>query len=286
MSLTEWKSFWTIRSASVWVTKKYRKTLTLLGLFSWAFNAGLQRFLEQSIDFASIASSMEQSIATKLPALVSQMESWIAPTRESISGIYADARILLQPQLPMIMWIRLWWTLISILLYMIVAHITLTEVQRDKSITHQWVSLNEIFKKIFWQLIPYMLTVLLQTLVTLFFLGIFIIPGIIVWTYFMFTNIIVLDQNKYFFSAMKESWRIVKWRWRETTWIAFSLVFIAMIILIFLWSVSGFIAGWVWDSGIQIAISGMVTTVFALFIQILLVTFYVRWKETAQTTSG
>jgi len=269
-----------IRKTSIQVAKKYRKSLTLIWLFSWAFNAGIQRYISETVDFNGVATALEQWINTNLSSLLNTLENWEQLWVDAIASIYGGARALIQPHLPVIWGLWILGAVVSILIYMIIAHLTLHYAHDPAWEESTQIIFWNILHKVVRQFFPYVVTVLLQSVVTLFFLGLFIIPGIIVWTYFMFTNIVALDQEKYFFAAMKESRSIVKHRWRNSTWVAFSIVFLAIIALIFLGSITTFVASWFSDIWTQMALSSMVTAVFSLFIQILLVVFYVRRKKT------
>ena len=279
MNLTEWTPFSSIRYTTGQVVKHTRKSLILLGLASRVFSQWTQRYLDKNIGFTELYSNISSSITSKVPLIEQMILQWDVLWMDTLTLIYGDAWAMIQPHLPLMgtMWIL--WIIFSIIIYMVVAHLTIDSIEWN---TTTW---GQRTTKIIKQFIPYLITVSMQGFATLLLFSLFIIPWIIVWVYWMFTNIISLHKDIWYWNAMKESRATVKWRRRKTSWVIFSLVLSAMIWIILVSSVSSFLIGWITDSVTEMWIITMIAAILGVIIQVLIVTFYLRWEKTKIITS-
>jgi len=276
--MTHWSSFGSIWKTALDTAKHHRKVVVLLWLLSRVFSQWTNRFLDTKLGFQELMVWVEQNIQNKIPALLSSLQNGQALGVDSIWLVYGDAWALIQPHLPSIIGIRIIGTLLSILVYMIIAHLTMDHARGTER--NLWAVFSEIGK----EFIPYALTVLMQWLITLMLFGLFIIPGIIAGLYWMFTNIVSLDKKLYYRAAMKESRRIVKWRRRKTLWMVIALMLSGLLLILFFSSIGGFLAWGIGDIALEVGVVTMITTILSVVLQILLVLFYLAREKNSHPT--
>lgn len=276
---------------------KHRQLYILAALCTRAIGAGVQWYIYEVMNIEGLLWQIENVFLTLFPGLQDLATTWGSPaaliTPELATTFYDQVRDIIAPYVPVMWLIRLGTTLVSIFIFCLIWYTLLDDPQnknidQDKNTTNINKSKDptprDRSEKLMTgviQSIPFAFTAFLQSLLVLTWLSFFLIPGIILIGYFLFTQYVMIDERVYGFSALKRSYQIVKWRRRYTDRIAFAM-FALLGILFFILMI--FIQSLVASASpmMQAGTISLLASFFSVYIWIAMGVMYMEWKRTAQ----
>lgn len=249
------------------IVKNNRQSLTIAALVSRLATSVYQRYLTSSIDMWGL----EEIVRWKSEELSGMMvgTDWTVSVN-SVMSFYWSIWESIEPFAPTILW---WWLLISlvgVIIYMFVSYTVFDEVDGEATAFTIW----EKFSKIWSLIIPYMLTSLIQWVWILIWLGLFIIPWLVLGIYRSATQTVALYEEKFYFSALSRSYEIIKWRRWKTLW-NLLLIWIAIWLIVSFWADLVSYLFWAFgDESVQYGAIGIITNILGLLWQVFVVLFF------------
>ncbi len=273
---------------SIWIHwfqifKKFRMEFILLWLFWWVISSWYQRYANEILWLQDILKSIEQSISQKWPALLLELsrEIWNATdfNMEKLVWVYGDWFNDLKNISPKLglMWVL--YLLLNIAVFIIIAYIVTDEITWNDS------NRSKRIRTLFVQILPIFVTAIFVGLLNLTWVMFFIFPWIILWVYWVFTNMVMVHQKKYFIDAMKTSWWMVRWRWRKTFWVMMWLILSLIVIFGFIISILSFVLNIFNDVSIHDTWIQAISSILSVFMQIIMILFYFRWHNSKDKES-